>query len=417
MALEFKVRRLPEFCEKLLSPITGISFTAVVLVGASMTAAGLVGAAILISPENDWRELAVDPWDMATYSDSARWVIDGGRLYREVPSVYPLFPNIIFATLRYLGNLLHPGKFGFYALWIASTWVIYLNALYRVATGTTMLAALAWLAPAPIYFAVFRFDIYPAVATLMSLFAIRRASYIEGAIWLGVAIALKGYALWLLPAYCVFMVYQRGFVAAIEVGALAVAPMTLSVLATLTFAGWEGLVAPFSFHALRTLNGESIYNAINYSFSVPVISNGSEVRWVAQSLQVGCALTAAAMRPRSFDDLVNTFLFSVLGFMSFSVFHSPQYVLWILPLVSFSRSWVMLVSAIFLSWLSYLYYPIAYYQLGHAGPFQAAIIGVSLLHLFMMFLAARAHFQATIGYPKNSSGKRLSSAQPKGIIK
>src|SRR6516165_3197622 len=317
MALEFKVRRLPEFCEKLLSPIKGISFTAVVLVGASMTAAGLVGAAILISPENDWRELAVDPWDMATYLDSAGWVINGGRLYREVPSVYPLFPNIIFATLRYLGNLLHPGKFGFYALWIASTWVIYLNALYRVATGTTMLAALAWLAPAPIYFAVFRFDIYPAVAILMSLFAIRRARYLEGAIWLGVAAALKGYALWLLPAYCVFMVYQRSVAAAIKVGALAVAPMILSLLATLIFAGWEGMIAPFSSQALRTLNGESTYDAFNYLFSVPVIPDGSEMRWIAQSLQVACALAAAAMRPRSFADLVNAFLCALLGCMSF----------------------------------------------------------------------------------------------------
>ena len=160
------------------------------------------------------------------------------------------------------------------------------------------------------------------------------------------------------------------------------------------------MVAPFSFQALRTLNGESTYDAFNYLVGVPVIADGPEVRWVAHSLQVGCALAAVAMRPQNFDDLINAFLFAVLGFMSFSVFYSPQFVLWILPLVCFSRSRVMLISAIFLSWLTYLYYPVGsllYYRHFYAGPFKAAIIAVSLFRLFMMFLAVSG---LSLGYPK-----------------
>jgi hypothetical protein len=388
--------RLSEFGKRVLSPITGVSLPAAIFVGAAMTVAALVGATILyfVVKKFDlsliWRSLAFDPNDMYVYFDSARWISEGGRLYREVPSEYPLLANIIFATVRYLGNLLHPGILGFYGIWIASTWFVYLYVLYRIATGTTMLAALAWLAPAPIYFALFRFDLFPAAATLMSLFAIRRTRYIEGAVWLGVAVALKGYALFLLPAYCAFMLHQRGLAAAIKVGALALAPMILSLLATLTFAGWEGMVAPFNFHAVRTLNGESTYDAINYLFGAPVVSERSEVRWLAQSLQVGCALAAVVMRPQSFDDLGNAFLFAVLGFMSFSVFYSPQFVLWILPLVCFSGSWIMLISAIFLSWLTYLYYPITYVHPGLLPSlFKPVIIAVGLLRLFMMFLAVK----------------------------
>jgi hypothetical protein len=238
---------------------------------------------------------------------------------------------------------------------------------------------------------LFRFDLYPAVATLVFLFAIRRTAYIEGAIWLGVAIALKGYALFLLPAYCVFMVYQRGLAAAIKIGALAVAPIILSLLATLSFAGWEGVVAPFKLQAVRTLNGESTYDAINYLFGSPVISDGSAVRWIGQLLQVGCALAAAAMRPRNFEDLINACLFSVLGFMSFSAFYSPQYVLWILPLVCFSGSRTMLISAIFFSWVTYLYFPISY-DLAQPDLFKAAVIAVSLLRLFMMFLTVQGRY-------------------------
>jgi len=377
--LKTSIGRLSNFFRKVPFPITGVFLTATVLVGGVIL--HLVGKKFHI-------RLAFDPLDLDVYIYSARWVLEGGRLYHEVHSEYPLFANIIFATFRYISNWLHPGEYSFYALWIASAWFVYLYVVYRIASDATMLALLAWLAPASIYFALFRFDLYPVVATLVALYAIRRTGYIEGAIWLGVAIALKGYALFLLPAYCVFIACQHDFAAAIKAGVLAVAPMILSLIIVYTFAGWEGMVAPFDFHAVRTLNGESTFDAINYLFGAPVIPNGSGVLWVGRFLQVGSALAAAAMRPRSFEDLVNTFLFAVLGFMSFSVFYSPQFVLWILPLVCFSGSRVMLISGIIFSWLTYLLMPIAFdLHSVQPGLYHAMIVTVALLRIFMMFLA------------------------------
>ena len=168
-----------------------------------MTGAAFVVAAILhLAGKKFGVRLASDDFDIRVYFASARWVIEGGRLYREVGSEYPLFANIIFATLRFLAYLLHPGFYAFKGLWVASAWLVYLWYVYRFVKDIGIFVALAWLAPAPIYFALFRFDLYPAVATLMFLFAIRRTAHIEAAIWLGVAIALKGYALFMLPTYC-----------------------------------------------------------------------------------------------------------------------------------------------------------------------------------------------------------------------
>ena len=62
-----------------------------------------------------------------------------------------------------------------------------LYTMYRIATGTSKLPTLAWLAPAPICFALFRSDIYAAVSHADIAVAIRQTGYIEGAIWLGVA--------------------------------------------------------------------------------------------------------------------------------------------------------------------------------------------------------------------------------------
>lgn len=371
-------------------PRRGLPFSNAGISGIFLTAAALVMAVILhLAGKKLGIRLGSDPHDVRVYFDSADWVVDGGRLYREVPSEYPLCANIIFATFRYLANLLHTGFPGFYTLWVASGWLVYLYTVRRIVKETAMLAALVWLAPAPIYFSLFRFDLYPAVATLMFLFAVRRSSYIEGALWLGVAIALKGYALCLLPAYCVFIVHQRGVAAAIRVGALAIAPMIAGLFATLLFSGWEGMVAAYKIQGLRTLNGESTYDAINYLVRAPVISDGAGIRWIGQLLQIGCALGAAAMRPQSFEDLVNACLFAVLGFVSFSVFYSPQYVLWILPLVCFSGSRVMLIAAILFSWLTYLYFPISFdLGLWYRGLFETITVAVSLLRLFMLSLVA-----------------------------
>src|SRR5215467_12842971 len=128
---ELRGRRLLEFGNQALSPIAAVSWTAV---GAAVIAAGLSGAAylyfagLMYFTKIGWNLLVFDPGDIFVYFYSAHWVIDGGRLYREAPSDYPLFANIIFATLRYLGNLLHPGIYGFCILWTASAWFVYLWA-------------------------------------------------------------------------------------------------------------------------------------------------------------------------------------------------------------------------------------------------------------------------------------------------
>jgi len=340
--------------------------------------------------------LAFDDWDMNVYFRSASWIANEGRLYREVPSEYPLFANILFAITRYLSNLLQSGLYGFYIIWMSLACVAYFSAVNAVITRTTMLAAVSWLAPAPIFFALYRFDIYPAVATLASLFAIKRKAYLQGAAWLGLAIALKGYALFLLPAYVVFMGSQRGLATAIKGSVAAVSPLIISLLATFTFAGWEGMLAPFKYHAVQTLNGQSTFDAINYLFGTPAISAGIATKWFARCLQICFALAAAAMRPRTFEELINVLLLAALGFMSVTIGYSPQYVLWILPLVCFSYSWTILVSAVLFSWLTYIYFPISY-DLGRGQFFRMMIIAVSFLRLFMIFLVCSSFIQRVRG--------------------
>ncbi len=402
--------------QQLLKPASRLYSTITVRVLLTLAAAGGLGFLYIVSKKFSvplasvpFVKLVFDTWDLNVYFNSAAWVHEGGRLYREVPSEYPLFANIVFATARVLGNLLHPGPYGFYVVWMAFGGLTYLIAVNAVITRTTELAALAWIAPAPVYFALYRFDIYPAAATLVAFLATRRMAYFQGATWLGVAIALKGYALFLLPAYCVFVSYQRGFAAAIKVAVLALIPILISLVATFSFAGWEGMLFPFKFHAVRTLNGESTYDAINYLFGPSVFSNIFGTGWLAPFLQIAFAFAAAAKRPRTFDELVNASLFAILGSMLFSVFYSPQFVLWILPLTCFSDSVIILVSTILFSWLTYFYFPISWPGNFKLGTYKTAVIAVTIFRLFITFFVGGALFR-----PRNYARKR-SVASPSGL--
>jgi uncharacterized membrane protein len=345
---------------------------------------------VLISKTGAPSRLALD--DIGGYFDFADGVLVGGAAYRAAASFYPFLANILFAAVRLVSSLLNPSVNAFVVAWMGIAVLLYVCILETIIVRVSKLAVLMWLAPAPIYFALMRYDIYPAAATLFALLAIRRDSYLVGAAWLGLAIALKGYALFLLPAYCVYVAQRRDLAEAVKVGAVAVAPMLVMTLATIAFAGWDGLIAPFKFHTERPLNDETTYDAINYLFGKTVIQLTPSLRLIGHGLQVGCALIGAAFAPRRFDDLVHACLFAVVGFIAFSTFHSPQYVLWVLPIACLSSSRAILILALIFSWVSYLHLHLLsillFGLLDAQQLYRLDVTTVSLLHFLLMAVAA-----------------------------
>jgi len=293
--------------------------------------------------------------------------------------------NLIFATWRFVAGFLSPGMVSFSFIWIVSAGLIYLCVLRWVIANSTLAAILAWVAPAPIYFSVFRFDIYPAAATMLALIAIRNNSFMQGAIWLGVAAALKGYALFMLPAFCVFVVYRRGILAGFYAVTLGVLPLILTFFITLIFVDLNEVLTPFKLQATRGFNGESTYDAINYLLGTDF--RLEKLPFLPQLLQLVSAMAAAAMRPKNFDELLNALIFAVLGYITFSAFYSPQFLLWLLPLVSFSCSRALAISMVAFSWLTFLYFPISYSLLGRPW-LSLAVLSATTLRIFMMLLIA-----------------------------
>ncbi|MGL5064633.1 MAG: hypothetical protein ACRC62_32020 [Microcoleus sp.] len=314
-----------------------------------------------------------DRYDIDQYYIRSRWAIGQGVLFKDVWSDYLLLPNLLFGVFRFISENLRPLSNSFNSfswLWVTVSWFLYLWAVRIIATKISVRSLWIWLAPAPLFFTLVRYDIYLVIATLFCLLAVRNEKYIEGACWLGLMVALKGYALFAVPAYCSFIWYRKGLPEAIKVAAICIGPFILGNLIVLGYAGMDGLKMPYAAQGDRPNIGDSTYDAIFFLLSPWTwgVSPINEVPLfptkIAQFLQIASAFLAAGLRPKTFDELIDAFLIAILGFISFSKFYSPQFCLWIAPIACFSASHNIRLLAVAFNWVSFLWYPVVQFFAG-----------------------------------------------------
>lgn len=282
-----------------------------------------------------------DITDVSVYFQSSDWVVGKGVLYRDVFSEYPLLANVIFGFIRFL-SIPFGGDFrSFYVIWalmaavcFAVSATICLNDGQRNASSNLVL--LAWLLPSTLLFALLRYDIYPCLTTVFMMLSLRDRRYLAASIWMGLTIAFKGYALFLLPAFLVHVSENKSRIYVVKISLISVLPFLASLAMIVVFAGVDGLLAPFRFHAIRDFNPESSYQIFNYLFGGSL--HAADVFPVPLMLQTVFALYPAFKSPRSFERIQAGFGVSLLGLVTFSVFYSPQFILWILPVLSFATS-------------------------------------------------------------------------------
>jgi hypothetical protein len=313
-------------------------------------------------------------------------VAGGGTLYREVFSEYPVAANLVFGAVRGLSLLLPltgHALTDFTVFWVAA-------GLAAVAAGALLArrhgaagAGWAWVLPAVVYFAAYRFDVYPALAAALS-FALLKKERLGPAAWLlGVCIALKGYALLSLPAVLFYVHSRAGTAAALRFLLWSLTPQVATTLLAIPFSGVEGVLSAYVFHAQRGLSGQSAWDALGL---------GRLVQWeprLPALVAVLSSVAGALMRPRTLGRLVDACLVAVVGFTVSLVFYSPQFCLWFLALGSFSERRVVLALTSVLCLANYLYFPVAYdYDRLVPGVLAPAVLGVTLLRLALIVVCA-----------------------------
>jgi hypothetical protein len=237
---------------------------------------------------------------------------------------------------------------GLATLVVAALILVRLAAEPKRLYGALAALALAPLALGPV--SLNTYDAWPPLLVAGALCALLYERPTLGFALLGFAVTAKLYPAALLPLFCV-VVWRRGLGRPLLAFAAAVAAVIVPFAAT----GWNGLWESFEAQAGRSLQLESLGGALllvadrlgSYDAEVVSGSTAAVSRDLAGSLpdalavattvlQVAAVLAVvwlAARGPLEGERLVAASSATLVGFLAFAKFISPQYLLWLLPVV------------------------------------------------------------------------------------
>jgi uncharacterized membrane protein len=321
--------------------------------------------------------------DVHLYQGFAESVFEGRVPYRDFFMEYPPGALAVFLPPAAFGDHYNGAFKALMVLCGAATIVLVALLLARFGASSgriwagVFLFALSPVALGPI--SLNTYDAWPALLTVAALALLVSGSAVAAFVLLGVAFAAKVYPVVLLPPALIFVWRTAGRTLALRaLGGFAVAS-ALIVVPFLALAP-HGLAESFRAQAARGLQVESLGGALLavadrvglYSATV-VHRTGRAISYeltgslpdvvavlssVAQVLAV-LLVTWLYLRNRPEPlRLAVSFAAAIAGFLAFSRFFSPQYLVWLLPFVVFLGpvAWLLIAAAAVLAQIWFFHY-------------------------------------------------------------
>ena len=338
--------------------------------------------------------------DTVEYHRYGSAIVDGRVPYRDFRVEYPpgALPAFALPAVGRPSFLLYDR--GFQALMALcgvgalAAMALALRALRASPDGTA--AALGFFALAPLALGsviLYRYDLWPAALTVAGLAGILAGRERLGFAALGVGIAAKLFPAVVVPPALAYVWRTRGRRAALLCLLCALAAVAVFVVPFLAIAP-HGLWESIRRQAARPLQIESLGSAILLAghhlggLDLDVVtSHGSQnlggslpaALGLAETVLLGLALLgiwAAAVRgPQRPERLVRYAAASVTAFVAFDKVLSPQFMIWLIPLVPLVRGRRGLAASALLGLallLTQLWFPIRYWDLAlHLAAFPS----------------------------------------------
>jgi hypothetical protein len=327
--------------------------------------------------------------DWPTYKNYGDAIVHHGLVpYRDFAVEYPPGALPVFALPSFVGS--YPSSFAWLMAACGVALVVVVGAIQREAAFYVALAPV--LAGSLI---LSRFDLWPALLTAAALAALLREHHRLGWALLGAAVAAKLWPFVVVPLALVWSA-RRGRARASFAGLAVVAAAFLPFAAVAPHGLWSSL----SGQASRPLQIESLGAAIFTTFGHPrvITTHGSQniaghgaVATVFALLQIATLVAlwvAFARGPATRERFLRYAAACVCAFMAFGKVLSPQFLLWLIPLVPLVRgrrgagAMALLTAALL---LTQVWFPQRYFD--YAGPFHLAWV-VLLRDLVLVALVA-----------------------------
>jgi hypothetical protein len=317
--------------------------------------------------------------DVGLYGEYAQGLLDGRIPYRDVFVEYPPGAFAVLTPPALLPDDAYRHSFkvlmalvGLATLVVAALILIRLGAGHRRLYGVLTALALAPLALGPV--SLNTYDGWPALLVAVAVAALLYNRPTLAFALLGLAVTAKLYPVALLPLFCL-VVWRRG----VGRPLLAFAGAVAVVFVPFALVGAQGLWDSLDAQLQRSLQVESLggalllaahrlgwYDAEIVSGSTAAVSRDlagslSDGLGVATTLlQVGAILAVLwlARARRDADGIVVAAAATVTAVLAFSKFISPQYLVWLLPLVPITGlvASVLLAAAMVLGQLWFFHY-------------------------------------------------------------
>jgi uncharacterized membrane protein len=304
--------------------------------------------------------------DWPTYHDYGQAIVDHGLVpYRDFAVEYPPGALPVFIAPTPFDD--YPGAFA---------WTMAICGVALVGVVAAIRREAAWyVALAPVLVGsliLSRFDLWPSLLLVAALAALLADRHRLGWALLGAAVAAKLWPLVVVPIALVWSI-RRGRAASALYGAAVVVAAFLPFVVLSPGGVWDSISGQLS----RPLQIESLGAAFLTTFGHPLVvtTHGSQNvagHGAVAGLSAACgAATLAALwvafarGPATRERVIRYSAAAVVAFVAFGKVLSPQYLLWLIPLVALVRGTRGIAAAVVLTAacvLTQIWFPFRYWQ-------------------------------------------------------
>jgi|GEM_PF-1825090 len=287
-------------------------------------------AAVFVQPQLGDMLLLFDDGDLflpGGYFTESSWLDTNLVAYQDYVVEYPPIGLYSYSLPRLFFNIYSEQDFLYAFTFIA---LFPMLAIFFLVLKRQPTMALFLCAPTFFYYGLCRFDTFPTLASLLAVLLVLDKRPMLGAVVLGLAIGIKWYPMVLALPLLVLQKERFKWLLVLGISTLFFCFHHIVVV------GWENVLATYTFHTGRGTNGESML----YLISKYLLNNElpNLLRHVFFSLQFLPALVLAVLLWKykaqpSREVVAISAIFSIMCFIVFAKFHSPQWLIWVIPFI------------------------------------------------------------------------------------
>ncbi len=239
-----------------------------------------------------------------------------------------------------------------------------------------------FLLPSFLYFMLNRFDIWPAVIVQLSFLFLFRRKFTWAFIFLSIAFLAKGYAVVLFPVFFLYWAHHQSqprlSLWRNKPLWLMFGPVIGTMVLLVVLAGPENALFPYIFQSMRSFAHGAPYVLYLQSISAmlpaalfAVVERGFGLILMLLQFAVPLVLYAGYIYFKKYCStprhIIQWSLIVLLLYVLFSLYYSPQWIIWVMPLlVLWLGRWQDVILVVVYDVLNYVQFPVVY---NYSSPF------------------------------------------------